>query len=361
MRILDKYIVKNFLQPFLYCLILFVFLYVIIDLFEHIDDLIKQKIDWYTLLVYYITFIPTIFVQTTPVAMLVATIYSLGNMNKNNEITAMRASGLSFFGIIAPLLLIGFVASILVFIVNDEIVPKASMINTRIRQEKMEIDKKNKQKIIENLALYGTKNRLIFMRSFDTESKKISEIIIQESDESANLLSKIDAKEAQWTGENWLFKNVIISKLGSSGEIVGDPQFFQEKIVDMDETPEDLEKKEWRSEFMNYAELSNYIKQFPVASFRTLKKLRVELDHKIAFPLTSFIVIIAASPFALISRRGGALIGIGLSLLMGLSYYAVMSISLALGKSGLLPAFISAWFANFLYLGIGIYLLRKIS
>ncbi len=361
MRIIDKYILKHFLQPLFYCIILFVFLYIVIDLFENLNDIINNHLDIPTVLLYFATNIPTVFVQTMPVAMLVATIYSLGNFNKYNEITAMRASGLSFLKILLPLTIIGFAASVLVFIVSDSIVPRTAIVNSMIRDEKMKSGKANKPKTIENLALYGKKNRLIFIKSFDIEKNMLEEIIIQENDESANLIGKISAQEAIWENGDWNFKNCTIYKLKPSGEIIGEPEFYNEKIIDMYETPKELAKREWRAEFMNYGELKTYINQFSKGSFKTIRKLKVDLEHKVAFPFTSLIVIFAASPFALISRRGGALIGLGLSLLMGLAYYAVMSISLALGKTGALSPFIAAWLANVIFLGIGLYLIRKIS
>ena len=90
-----------------------------------------------------------------------------------------------------------------------------------------------------------------------------------------------------------------------------------------------------------------------------MKSLLVDLNYKFSFPLISFIIILIGSPFALITTRGGVLIGVGMSIAIGLFYYAFIAISLAFGKAGLLEPAVSAWLGNIIFTGIGIYLINK--
>ncbi|MBU1887655.1 MAG: LptF/LptG family permease, partial [Candidatus Omnitrophica bacterium] len=123
MRILDKYIIKNFITPFLYCLALFIFLYMIIDIFGYLDEILKRGIPLLMLQEYYLSMIPFIIMHSAPVASLISTIYVISTMNKNDEIIAMRAAGISIGRILTPLVCLGLAISIAVFVVSEKILP----------------------------------------------------------------------------------------------------------------------------------------------------------------------------------------------------------------------------------------------
>lgn len=364
MKIIDRYMVKGFLGPFIWCLFLFIIMAVIIDVFSFIDDIVKFKIPLGSILGFYFYYTPTIFIQVTPMAMLLSTIYVLSNLNKNNEIVAMKSSGISLWRVMAPLLLIGLFVSIVVFAVNDRIIPPSSRKAAVIRREELEREKRKtgrQAKVLENVAIYGGGNRIIFARNYDTEKMTLGDIIIHEHDNHQNLISKITAQGGGWTGGAWKFNKVIIYKIDNSGRILGDPEFYEEKIMGLQERPSDFANREWRSEFLSYRELKNYAKHFMGTGTKIAKTLLVDLHYKIAFPLISLIIILIGAPFAIINTRGGVMIGIGMSIAIGLLYYAVIAISIAFGKAGLLPPIVAAWLGNVLFAGIGIRLINKRS
>lgn len=102
MKIIDRYISREFLFPFVNCMVLFVSLYVIIDLVSRLEDILKNHVDISVLLQYYLAFLPIIFVRTAPIAVLLSTLYVLGNFSKYNEITALKASGQNVWRIALP-------------------------------------------------------------------------------------------------------------------------------------------------------------------------------------------------------------------------------------------------------------------
>ncbi len=361
MRIIERYIFKEFIKSVFYCLAVFIFLYIMADLFNYIDEMIRNHVPVKSVIVYYTTFIPSIFVQVTPIAILLSTVYILSTFNRHNEITALRVSGVSLWAIIRPLLVAGFLFSLVVFLVNDKVVPPAMEISSKIKKEEIRETKKkkNKDKYLKNISIYGTKNRIIYVGSFNPDKNILNEVIILEHDDNQNIASKTSAREAHWENGSWVFFDTSSYRLSSKGEIIGTPLFAKKKVFDLDETPGDFKKLQWRTEFMNYAELKDYIRRFSGTSLRTAKQLLVDLHYKISFAFISLIVIIIATPIALLPTRGGMLIGVGLSILVALSYYAVSGICLALGKAGMLPPFLSAWAANLIFLGFGIYLMRK--
>ena len=362
MRVLDRYIVREFISPFIYCIAVFVSLYIVIDLFNHLDDILKQGVSISTLYSYYLSFVPIIFVQTAPIAVLLSTIYILSKLNKHNEVVAMKANGISLIQMLRPFICLGFVLSIFVFLVNDKIVPRASIVSTTIKEENIEKAKTaGKNKIINNVTIYGSKNRLFFIGSFDVNKKILNDITILEHDEKQRVRSKIAAPRAEWINDEWKFYDCIVYQFPEESTMPAEPSVFKEIVLDIEEKPNDFLRVEDRADFMNYYQLKDYIRRLSGAGGPTTRKLRVDLHYKISFPFISLIIMLIGVPFALVSRRGGALFGVGICLGISLSYYGVSAVSIALGKGGMLPSFVSAWLTNILFGALGIILIRKID
>jgi len=364
MRILDKYIAKYFILPFLYCLTVFIVLYIIIDLFGRLDEVLKQSINMGILWEYYLSMIPLIVTQTAPVASLISTIYVLGTLNKYGEITAMRSAGISIYRVLMPFIYIGLAITILIFGISEKILPQSMRAAESIKENSMDNTDKSKsvnKKIIPNIALYGKNNRLIFIDNFDPSSKTATGITILEQDKKDNVSLKINAHEAKWLDGRWVFSNILMYRLDDKGTVLGSPEFLQEKTIAM-EKPKDLISKGTNYEYMSFRDSLNYIKNFSETSPKLITMLRVDLHQKISFPFISLVVILIGAGFALRVRQRGkstALLGIGMSIVIGFTYYAFMASCIALGKSGNLPAFLSAHLANILFGLIGIILIKN--
>ena len=361
MRIIDRYMVKSFLSSFLWCLVMFVVMAVIIDIFSFIDDIVTYKIPALSITAFYVYYIPTILVQVIPMATLLSTIYILSNLNKHSEITAMKACGISLWRILTPILILGMFISVMTFIVNDRIIPTSSKVAAYIRENELENMKEDSQKpkVVNNVAIYGSGNRIIFARQFDAASQTLSNVIIHKHDKKENLVSKITAAKGVWVGDGWRFEKVIRYKINNAGIFLGEPQFFSEQVIPLKEKPRDFANKEWRSEYVSYRDLQRYIKNFSGAGAHIVNGFLVDLHYKLAFPLISLIIIVIGAPFALITTRGGVLIGIGMSIAIGLLYYACIAISLAFGKAGVLPPLVAAWLGNVIFALLGIHLMNK--
>ncbi|MDD5428829.1 MAG: LptF/LptG family permease [Candidatus Omnitrophica bacterium] len=360
MKIVDRYMVKGFLSPFIWCVFIFTIMAVIIDIFSFIENIVKYKIPGSSLAAFYVYYCPTIVLQVTPMAVLLSSIFILSNLNKNNEITAMKSSGISLWRIMSPIIILGIIISTASFIISDKIVPTSSKVANMIRREELEKNKRaSTQQVVDNVAVYGTGNRIVFARRYDTEKKLLTDIIIHQHDKSQNLISKTTAQAAVWTGSSWKFYKVITWKIDNSGKILSEPVFSEEKIIPIKERPRDFAYNEWHSEYMSYAELKNYIKNFRGTGTRLTRSLLVDLYQKVSFSVISLIIILIGAPFALITTRGGVMIGVGMSIAIGLLYYASIAISIAFGKAGILSPIMAAWLGNVVFGAIGIYLMNK--
>jgi lipopolysaccharide export system permease protein len=296
-----------------------------------------------------------------PIAALLATLYILGNFNRYNEITAMRASGISLWRLILPFLITGLILSLVSLIINEKVVPVSSLISTTIKEQKIKKNKlKNKDKIIENVAFYGKENRMFYIKSFNQKENILSDIIILEHDDKQHLKSRLTAEKAVFEKGKWKFYNAIIYPLDRTGQLISEPLFYKEKIINLPEKPDDFLRSQYQTEFMDYFQLKEYIKRFKSSGYQPIKEL-VDLHSKISLPFINFVIMLIGIPFALRSTRGGALIYIGVSLSIGFIFYSFIAISLALGKGGVLFPFISAWLPNIIFSICGFLMFIKIN
>ena len=364
MRILDKYIAKNFISSFFYCLILFSFLYIVIDLFGHLDEILKNHVPIVILLQYYISMIPIITMQVSPVASLISTIYIIGSMNKHDEIIAMRATGISMFRILMPFIFIGLAISIVSFAISEKFLPEATKNVTSIKENYIEKERTDKTKhgsLIYNIALYGKNNRLIFIENYDKAAFLATGITILHQDKKGNVIAKTNAQEGKWTESGWEFVNILRYKLDKNSMVTGRPLFFERENIDM-EGPEELISKGTNCEFMSFKNLLSYIDNFKNTSPGIITKLRVDLHQKISFPFINLVLILIGACSSLkIKHRGkkSAVIGIGMAIVIGFLYYAFMAMCIALGKGGILPPILSAHLANIVFASFGIILIKN--
>ena len=360
MKIMERYIFREFVKSLFYCITAFISLYIIADFFTYIDEMMKYHVPVKTIAIYYMAFAPTIFVQVAPMAALLATIYTLSRLKRHNEITAMRVSGISLWKILMPLIFTVSLLGFSIFAVDDRLVPELMPLAERIKKEKIKGEGRKKRKaLIENIAIFGENNRINEIKSFDTEDKSLNDIIIHENDQEHNLIMKLSAQKGYYQDDRWTFENGTSYRLDKTGYIIGTPTPFRKKIMELEETPKDFIQRGKHPKFMNFRQLKLYISRFAAKGSSTTKKLLVDLYYKTSLPFISLALIFVAAPFAFRLQRGGLMIGLGTSILVGLAFYSVQAISLAMGKGGLLPPLVSAWLPIIGFFAAGLHLMKK--
>ncbi|MCK4423235.1 MAG: LptF/LptG family permease, partial [Candidatus Omnitrophica bacterium] len=220
MRILDQYITRQFIMPFLTCLFIFYFLFIIGDLLGHLDDFSEKQVSFTVLFQYYAAWIPIIFVRTCPIAIVLSTLFTLGILNKNNEITGMKAGGISLFRIVFPFLFSALILSFIVLIVNDYYVPKAEFTTTKTKEEKIEKKGALSQEIIENVTLHGTNNKIYVAQKYDVSKKILYMLTITQQDNLKRVHVKMRADKACWEDKTkqWRFYNLLTEHLDEKGQ-----------------------------------------------------------------------------------------------------------------------------------------------
>ncbi len=355
MTIIDRYISKRFILWALLFLVTFIFLYEIIDLFEHLDEFLSAKADFKTILAYYLLFIPPIFVQIIPVAILLSTLFVLGYMTRFNEIIALKSCGVSLYRLILPFMKLALGFCLVAFLINETIVPVSFFKLNTTKEKKWSTEAPSK--IFHDLSFYGPQRRFYYVKTFNYPEKTMEGILLLEYYPNRTIKIRIDAERAFWRGDSWLFREGIIRYFDKQEYLV-EEELFKQKEMHYKENPEDFLRQQKKLETMNLFTLAKYINYLKESGFHPHREL-LELQYRFAFPLISFFIILLGIPFALKIHKGGVLYGVGISLSLCLFYYICISLTLALGKQRGFPPFLSAWSANILFGGIGLYLLRR--
>lgn len=350
MRILDRHIAQSIIRIFIATILIFCFLYILVDITSNLDEYIDSKVSKAVMLQYYLTYIPVILVQTSPIASLIAVLFTFSGLNNDNEIIVMRASGLSFWQITRPAIIFGLVSAAFIFWMNESFAPRATAQAEKIQNEYIILKadrKKKKQEQIKNLTFYGLKNRLYFVDTFDPNAYELKGVTIVEHDGEQRVTQKIVALKGVWTGIAWKFYKCQTTEYGPGG--INQPvkiKFSNERLMDIKETPEDFLKQRLNVTSMNIRQLNEYMSRFENSgAAKAINNLQVDIQQKLAFPVGNFVIILMGLPFALMikSRRRSTITALGIAIIIGFLYYVVNAVALAFGKAGFLSPFLAAW------------------
>lgn len=359
MKIIDKYILRTFLVPLGYCLAAFLLVYVIFDLFDNLSDFIDGKTHMLDVAKYYAVLMPSVLIFIVPISLLLAVLYSLSGLTKNNELTAMRACGISLTRLMIPFIAIGFLASATVAIINETIGPEAAYWCKKFVSEQTKEDRDAVH--VAELAFHkDTANRVWYINKFDTRdfSMKKIEMTQRRSDNTEEY--KMQAAEGRWLDGYWLFIDIVTQNYDREGNPRGPPEFIPNReMTNLSEKPVDFLSEVKPPEFMSSRELLRYLRVNKNLQQESITRKTVDLHFRLAQPWTCLIVTLLGIPFGNQTGRKGALLGFVLSIGLFFGYYALINLGLYIGKEGLIPAWLAAWFPNALFFVTGCVMIHR--
>ncbi len=350
MRILDRYLARNLLTVYLGALLTFVSLYLIVDLFANSDEWLQARMPASLIIDYYLNLIPEVFIIIGPVALLLATLFGLGTLAKNNELTAIKASGINLYRTILPLLVLSFFISLFTLFVNEVIVPPATH-----RADELKRMRRGEDALLRDIQLYGEAGNMFYIRSFDKKEMVLGGLQILRHSPQGFIELRIDAEEAKWQENRWVLRQGFRKIYDERGAPTGKSKPLKE--LDIAETPADFSVGERRKRELSFRELKRRIRTLEKRGFRPRREL-VELHSKFSLPLMNLIIVLLGIPFALPTRRGGLMAGFGKALGIGFIYLAFFRLGQLLGQ-GILPPLVGAWLANIVFATIGIVLIFR--
>lgn len=357
-KILDRYLIRQFLQTIVFGLLAFTLIFIVIDMMENLDDFIDQKVPFEVILHYYFVFSPEIMKLMTPVGVLFAALFTAGKAANLSELTAIKASGVSLFRFMMPFLITTALISIFSVYFGGYLVPMAN--KTKINIE-MTYLKRGISFSGSNIFFQDTKNRIVSISYFNPESNVASRVSIQTFDpnDMTKMISRLDASTLKFdsTNNNWLARNGVLRVFLNEGQKA---ELFDEmKIDSLNFLPADLLKKQTKPEEMNLAELKTLIAdQRRTGNDPTA--VEIEYHSRYAFAFTSLIVVLFGLPISANKRKGGLAVQVGINILVTFIYLVFMKVSQAFGKNGALDPVLTAWFSNFIFLLTALVYLPKV-
>jgi len=353
MSILDRYIAGAWLRLLGLCLGSFLSVYLVLDMMEKIPRFIRAGGAPQDMVNFFICKFPEMLGQTASFSILMATLLTLGLLTRNCEITAMRSCGVSLLRISMPMLVLGLMASLLLLVNTELIVPKSYERMAYI--ERVVINKLGINAVFKlNNIWFRSDSMIVQAQLFDPFEKKLKGVVVWTVDSKMNPLGRIDAESAEYRSGGWTLKNAVLKDFN---DVTG---FTMRKVpamnIALNLKLDDLKVLDNNADNLSYRKLMEYADNLRRGGYQAFRYLTL-MHSKISTPFAAFVMVILGIPFALRgSRSGGVARGVGASIAIGFAYFVVNAILLSYGRSGVLPPIVAAWGANFLFVLGGIWL-----
>jgi lipopolysaccharide export system permease protein len=340
--LLPRYLARQFLGLFLFSLMGAVLLFVIVDLVENVDQFIDGRVPASVTALYYLYFIPFIAVLTMPMGTLMATVFSVGVLAKNNEITAMKALGYSFHQMMRTLLFLGAAVAIFNFFLNEAVSIPANRKKDEIRDRYLTGNKYRQTSKFRNLLIQDPPDRIVSIESFDPETNTASQVRI-ETFSGNRLVHRIDAPAMAWRDKHWHISGGY--ERFFSGDTERAASVTQPMSFHFQFSPREVATAQVSPDEMRFGELRRFIRK--VRQTRgEYQRWQTDLHMRIAFPVSNLLIVLLAAPLAYNRRKKSLAVGFGISLAICFLLFGCIKLGQTLGQNRALPPLAAAWMGN---------------
>jgi len=329
-----------------------------------VGDILRNRTPLSTVGEYLVNLTPSMVYQITPLSVLVAVLVTFGVLNRTSELTAMKATGISLYRLVIPVVVIATLLAGGLFAFDQFYLPQANQrqeaLRNIIKGKPAQTTLRPDQKWMFGQQTTGQPGRIFYYQFFDSDQNAFANLSIFEFDPKTFALSKrIFASRASWDEDThaWQFENGWERSFQGANQ-TGFREFKTANFAEVREEPGYFKKESLQSQEMNFGQLDHYITDLQQSGFDTMR-LKVELYHKLAYPLVTIVMTVLAIPFALSMGRRGSLTGIAWAVGIALSYWVVAGLFDAMGSVNYLPAAIAAWSPDVLFGLTGGYLLLR--
>ena len=330
----------------------------IVDVVEHIDTFIDRHASLSAVIKYYIFYSPYILVLVLPIAMLLSSLFSLGLLSRQNELLALKSSGISLYRILFPLLGLALVISFLVMMAGNYLIPYTNRLSLKIHSREIE-KKANLGETMYNDVYLQTENQQVLYLNHYNIQTRTGEGVLFQTFKDGQMKEEIRAEKIIWAGNGWIF-------LKGSQRIFTDSSLSPEKYIPFERTlrldlkikPEVLTREQKLPEEMSYQELKNYI-DLKQKTSQDIAKEKTDLYLKISFPLANLVIVLFGCTLATSPRRSGLALSFAISLAICFVYYTFLKIGQSFGYSHKFSPLLAAWISNLVFGVVGLVLLFK--
>lgn len=359
MRLLDRYILRQYMATLLFALAALCVIFLVVNLLENLDDFMDRNTPASIILQYYLNFFPEIIKLLMPVAMLLASLFTVGKLANNNEITAMKSGGMSIYRLMIPLVTLSILVSLGQLYFNGWVVPVANQKKAAI--ERKYLDRGRQISSLYNLNFRDTPTRNALIQYYDDATRTGNKIAIEEysSEASPRIVRRIDAPSFRWdsTAREWLVFNATEHIFTGDAIVAGT---LDSVVVPLQTTPEDIIQLQRTTGELTFDELREYI-ELSRRGGKDVRQEMVDYYGQYALPFANFIVVLFGVPFSSGKRKGGLAIEIGAAIFISFLYLAFTKIGQTVGIAAGMDPVMSAWLANGIFFLAGIINLFRIQ
>jgi lipopolysaccharide export system permease protein len=358
--ILDRYIARTWVGHFLMVLVAFWSISVLVNFMDLFDDIQRNRIKGALVFHYYAFATASMVHLMTPVAVLIAVLITFGIMSRRNELTAMKAAGISVYRASAPMLALGTLACLFMFGLSELVLPAMNKVANRDRNV-IKGRPPQSANMLERRWILGSDGRfynydylergprpgaiaLYGLSIFDVDPVKW------------DLRDRLYAARAAWNGVSYDLERGWRRSFGAT------PAFhtFDQARTREIEPPSYFNQEERESDTLGFKELRRHIATLEKLGL-DVTALRVQLHRKISFPVVTVVMTLIGIPFAFVVARRGALYGIAAAIVIAIFYWGCLAIFEALGSTALLPPVLASWAPNILFGAAGLYLMLTLE
>ena len=360
--LLDQYLVRCFVIPFLLCICAIAGIMITMDLLDNANDFVTAKFNAGKILIFYLAQFPRIFVNITEASLLLATLYALGRMSRYNELISMMSAGRSVVRITAPILVFALWCSLAVMALNYQMAPQSSRTNKEMLEEGgLRAASRGAVREEYNVAYRNRedlRNWLIWRLPYDlAEGKPMEEVWVMQQDPAGHPKSMIVAKRASWNPfrQNWTFYKAAVLDF-TPGNSLPVKRFLERHIIEevWKETPGSILSDRLNPDYLGVPELISYLRTNEALPERGLAKYESALHWRFALPFRCFLFVLLAAPLGIVSSRRGLLGGVTMAILLFIMVFFFAAVALKAGEGLYIQPWLGAWLVNGIFLLLGL-------
>ncbi|MCC7431179.1 LptF/LptG family permease [bacterium] len=352
MKKITLYTSKRFLLYSLFSLVGFIVIFLTVNLIETGKKFILNETPKDVILNYYFYFLPQIVSLSVPVACLLGSLFTMSGLSKSNEITAMKASGISVAKIVNPMLFLSLLIAVGLFFFTETIVPDYSRKKDEIKEVYIKGGRAFAEVRERNLTIRAGENKNLFVAGFDFKKNEGYQASFQEF-EDGKIVRRFDAQKISFQDSTWVFETGKFREISDHKIKVID--FEKIDTIKINISPYDLVLSRYKPETLGYFELTNFIGRLKSIG-ADYKKWEIEKFHKISFPFAAFIVTLVGVSLGSERNKSGAAKNFIFAFFFLFAYYGIFKFTKIAGVTGDLSEMVSAWIANVIFTAAGMVL-----
>ncbi len=353
MKIIHRYVLTVFFPIFFLTLLAFLGIYLIIDFFEKVDTFLDNNIGALKMISYFLYKSPFIVSQGIPIAALLASLISLGILNRNREIIAMKAAGLNSLSYAGPILAAALMLAVVNFGIGETVARALNKKAQDIWRQDVTRTKSSVRYGQETVWFRG-QDVIYESRYYNHKEQSLERVTLFFLDDSEFKLNRrIDARRLRWKNGHWVAENGVILTLRETGTT---QEWFKQLPLDLREKPEDFGGIATIPDELDWFDLYTYAEKISQEGYNATPYY-VELHLRLALPATTFVLSLLGLTIALRqSVQGGIAASVGIALIVAFVYLCILQVGCSMATAELLPAFLGVWAGNGAFAIIGAFL-----